>query len=476
MNKSPSSTLVLNPPLVHPAAPSPALLRALARAGRGAQLYDANREYLRGRPGMERAWDLLTSPEFYRPRACLDALLRLEQVLEEAPTGAELAWLWEQAGTARRLAGHSRLLLAAGQPGQAAAARRLARLAAARRPGLALELVNQGGVVAAAPAGPEPKLVRGLFRPAAPELVLPPSPRDLAADDTDPGVLAERGERLVLWQVSAELEDAGRARSRLRAAAKAGLWNHLLLPPEPHSPALAELARFAWEFPGQAHSWSWLGDSAWPRRDPAGPGRPWWSLLGHPSYLLLYLEKHGREQVRRWRLTPAGDRLYTLGRNIEYRFHRPGDMPASLLEEIEALIITWGRVRPDWVARNLRRAFLIAYAREEGVVVGSETLKQPRPEYIQAVKEQSGLDLTGYLERGYLAVLPHYRGLGVAKKLVDGLVQRSRGKKTFLAIPDDNLAPQELTRPWGTKPVATYVSERVGRAVSIWISPEGGHD
>ncbi len=466
--------MVVNPPLTHPATPNPALLRALAQAGPGAHLYDANRQCLLARPGMEQAWKTLTSPEFYRPQACLKALLSLEHALEKQPSSAELTRLWERAQTARKPAGRLRLLLAVGQPGQAAAARHLAGMAAACYPRAALELVEGGDADAAAPAGPEPELLRRGFRPAAPELVFPPVPRELMAGDLDPMALAERGERLVLWRIPAELDSAAPAQARLRAAAKAGIWNHLLLPPKPHSPALAELARFAWEFPGQAHSWSWRDDPAWPRRDPAAPGRPWWSLLGHPAYLLLYLERHGRRRVRRWRLS-AGGRLYTLGRNLEYHFRRPGEIPGPLLREIEALIVTGGRVGPDWVAHNLRRAFLIAYAREEGVVVGTETLKRPRPEYIQAVREQSGLDLSDYLERGYLAVLPHYRGLGVAKKLVDGLVRRSRGKKTFLAIPEDNLAPQELTKPWGTKPVATYVSDRVGKRVSIWISPEGEH-
>ena len=465
MNPVPSPILVVNPPLAHPAAPPAALGRALARAG--ADLYDANREYLRGLPGMERAWSLLRSPAFYQPQRCLKALLALERALETPPAPRDQERLWQE-GLAPRLEGRRELVLAAGDARQRAAAQYLAGRARRRQSSLAVELAPGADQdQAQPPAAPLPG-----FQPAAPELVPPLPLLSLADQGIDPAKLADQGRRLVLWQAPEGLDSPGQAQARLRAAAKAGLWNHLLLPPEPHSPALAELARFAWDYPGRVHSWSWQDDPAWPRQDRRGPGRPWWSLLGHAAYLELYLRRHGRQALRRWRLSPEDGRLYTLGENIQYHFRKPSDIPPPLLEEIERLIVAGGKVKPDWVGHNLRRAHLIAYALEEGVLVGTETLKVPRPQYIEDVRKQTGLDLSGYLERGYISVLPHYRGLGVAQKLVSGLRERARDKKIFLAIPTENLAPQELTKRYHTRPVATYLSPRVGKEVSIWMPGE----
>ena len=84
-----------------------------------------------------------------------------------------------------------------------------------------------------------------------------------------------------------------------------------------------------------------------------------------------------------------------------------------------------GSVGIQWVRYNLERAFLIAYATEQGVVVANSSLKYPRQEYVEKLKTNSGIDVSNYLERGYTSVRPEYRGLGIGTRLLDGLTRRA---------------------------------------------------
>ena len=90
-------------------------------------------------------------------------------------------------------------------------------------------------------------------------------------------------------------------------------------------------------------------------------------------------------------------------------------------------------------------------------------------EYIQAVNEQSGLDLTHYLERGYTSVRPEYRGMGIGAKLLEGLTERVGNLKLFAIIGADNIAAQKMAMRNQTKHVATFYSQRLDKEVGVWI-------
>ena len=126
-------------------------------------------------------------------------------------------------------------------------------------------------------------------------------------------------------------------------------------------------------------------------------------------------------------------------------------------------------MKTEWVRYNLERAFLIGYVLEEGVIVANSSLKRPRKEYIDAVSEQTGLDLSNYLERGYTSVRPEYRGMGIGTKILEGLTARVGDRKLFSVIGEDNLATQKMALRNRTKKVAAFYSERSHKEIGIWI-------
>ncbi|MFO7750719.1 MAG: hypothetical protein R6V54_11575, partial [Desulfobacteraceae bacterium] len=98
---------------------------------------------------------------------------------------------------------------------------------------------------------------------------------------------------------------------------------------------------------------------------------------------------------------------------FNYYFKRPDEFSPKFFDEIVRLVESGGSVNPRWVRHNIENAFLIGYVLYRKTLAGCSVLKNPRPEYIRAVKEQAGLDLSGFLERGYTSVLQKYRGRGL---------------------------------------------------------------
>ena len=141
------------------------------------------------------------------------------------------------------------------------------------------------------------------------------------------------------------------------------------------------------------------------------------------------------------------------------------------------MVAAGGSVNVRFVQYNLERAHLIAYAEEEGVIIGNSSLKHPRDEYIEAVSRQSGIDLHNYLERGYTSVRPEYRGLGIGAQLLAGLTERAGDYKIFSVIAEGNIATQKMAIRNRTRRVATFFSQRAQKEVSVWIPewmlPEG---
>lgn len=152
-----------------------------------------------------------------------------------------------------------------------------------------------------------------------------------------------------------------------------------------------------------------------------------------------------------------------------YTFQPPGELPPGYFDIICGLVETGGSVEPKWVRYNLERAFLIGYVMDNGQIIACSSLKNPRPDYIEQVKKQSGLDLTGFLERGYTSVLPAYRGRRIASTLLAGLTARIGSKKLYSVVGEDNIAGQKIALNNRTKRVAVYTSKITGKSVGIWI-------
>jgi GNAT superfamily N-acetyltransferase len=292
----------------------------------------------------------------------------------------------------------------------------------------------------------------------------------------------QAGLRLIQWH-----DPAGPLESLTKSlwdVSRAEGWNHVVIPAGPESTLARGLVRFVGSNPNIAHSWA--------RRTPSGlpfenlvdqsqetptvytqvarlPGRPLWNGLNDPAYLLLYVNRHGVKKVVRWRVQDDEISVHGLGENMVYHFDKPRDLPPGYLDEICRLVEAGGSVGTKWVRYNLKRAFLIGYVLEHDVIAGNSSLKHPRPEYVEAVNRQSGLDLSKYLERGYTSVRPEYRGMGIGTKLLEGLTERIGNKKLFSIIGEDNEATQKIALRNKTRRVATFYSESLKKEVGVWI-------
>jgi len=298
-----------------------------------------------------------------------------------------------------------------------------------------------------------------------------------AADARD---LYRAGVRLIIWQApqgSAEV-----LKTILWQYSRAEIWNHLVLPAQEKNHLTRALGLFAAANPNIVHSWdvarspdtaagrppAWSARTVYSRVQKL-PGRPLWQCVSDPGHLLLYLQKHGLQRVMRWRMPDGPGDVYALGSRLTYHYQNPAHLPAGYLDEICLMVADGGSVDMERVRYNLERAFLVAYAVEKDVIVGNSSLKHPRPEYIETVNRQSGLDLTHYVERGYTSVRPEYRGMGIGARLLGGLTKRVGDRKVFSVISEDNEAARKMAIRNQTRQVADYFSPRLGKRVGIWI-------
>lgn len=291
----------------------------------------------------------------------------------------------------------------------------------------------------------------------------------------------QTGVKLILWHhPSGQLKFLTR---RLWSAAKAGIWNHVIMPVSSGTDLDKELLEFTAANPNIVHSWGYSQSSKEPSLSSLGkpgtleaytqvsklPGRPFWHLLNDPLHLLLYLNRYGAKKLLRWRIQDKGMAVYTVGNAIVYHYVKPQEMPPGYLDEICLMIEAGGSVDTALVRYNLERAFLIGYAMEHDVIVGNSSLKRPRAEYVEVVNRQSGLDLSNYLERGYTSVRPEYRGMGIGAKLLEGLTERVGDIKLFSIISSDNTAAQKMALRNKTRRVATFFSKKLGKEVGVWM-------
>jgi GNAT superfamily N-acetyltransferase len=288
--------------------------------------------------------------------------------------------------------------------------------------------------------------------------------------------------RLIQWQNPSG--QSGPLTKALWDVSKNGVWNHVMIPAGLESSLEQELVGFMAANPNVAHSWVRRKPPGLPFESPVKqaeqepgaytqvaklPGLPLWRGLNDPVYLLLYVNRHGVKKVIHWRVQDDGVSVQGLGENMVYHFVKPRELPPGYLDEICRMIEAGGSVGTKWVRYNLERAFLIGYVLEHDLIVGNSSLKHPRPEYVDAVNRQSGLDLSQYLERGYTSVRPEYRGMGIGTKLLEGLTERIGNKKLFSIIGSDNVATQKIALRNKTRRVATFYSESLNKEVGVWI-------
>lgn len=273
----------------------------------------------------------------------------------------------------------------------------------------------------------------------------------------------------IQWHLAGPLTDL----TPFRSLSRAGVWNHLILDAGAATPANRRTVALQ---PNILHSWQ--SDRADRRQvePPDGygrvrplPGRPLWQALSDPVDRFLLIDRLTKDRLVRLRVDEDGERFYALGDALTYRFVPPDRLPPGRLDEICDMVAAGGSVAATHVRQNLQRAFLVGYAEERGCIVGNSSLKHPRDAYIATVRQKSGLDLTGYVERGYTSVRPEYRGLGIGTRLLEGLTARAGERKIFSVIGEDNLATQIIARRNRSKKVATYFSDKAGKPVGIWM-------
>jgi len=275
-------------------------------------------------------------------------------------------------------------------------------------------------------------------------------------------------------QIAWEVHDRLPPLSFFKAFSKRGIWNHVINANPGEKNTVVEVASLN---PNILHSFEGTDNGAHrPVTFARGyvqvtplPGFPLWRWVLHPVHRVTLLSMFGKEWLMRSMVEEPADRLYRTGTSLTYRYCPPDRLAAGRLDEICAMVAAGGTVATTHVRSNLKRAHLIGYAEENGVVVGNSSLKNPRPEYIETVYRQSGLNLTGYLERGYTSVRPEYRGLGMGTTLLEGLTQRAGDRKIFSVISEDNEATKIIAKRNRTRKVATYFSEKAGKQVGIWM-------
>ncbi len=525
--------LLTTPPGPLPAAPPQALARAagLARgAGLPLRVMDLNlRAWLEAAGGRRRALEVLRGEEFHRPESYLAARRKLEGLAVEATwremlarqaQGAAAVVLCleaaEQAPAPELLPPEPALAcwLEGGAPPKTASAAwgeipllhgpelaawlwratgQQAPAAAQDTPlpdysGLPLADYLSPRVVLAWPTGQDPAADLAAARRAgagavwlAGEPLAPARLSGLAAGGEplawgfsarleewegfdDFAALAAAGVRLIHW-----LPPRGAPRpalplaALLRAASRTGLWNHLL------APADSELAAWAVANPNLAHSL----DCPRPPASPYPPlsGRPLWRELAFPAHLLLYLQRHGARRLSRWRVRPGGKSLYQVGEGLQFLYAEPERLPPGMLDEAIELVKAGGAVAPEVMERNLRRAYLVACCLEEGELVGVSSLKRPRGQYLESLKQRTGLDLSDYAERGYTSVRPEYRGLGIGTKLLEGetALARQWGLPVYSILDAQNRGAQEMARRNRTRVVARFRNQETGKELAIWM-------
>lgn len=289
-----------------------------------------------------------------------------------------------------------------------------------------------------------------------------------------PAMLAnwvENGLKLIHWQSRKDRVQV--STGLLWQAAKAGIWNHISVPDLFENGTDMVPVRFILNHPHLVHSFDLPNRGtvpclphAYDDIDPL-PGIPFWQTLDGPDQILSCLARCPASHLLRSRWHHGG--RIVLGREMVYSFVPPPDLPGGYLDQIHAMVLAGGSVNPTHVRSNLEKAFLIGYAMENKKIVGCSCLKHPRNELIQRLKNATGMDFSGCVERGYTSVRPEYRSLGIGRRLLQGLTARAGDRRVFAIIDEGNTATRKIARWNGTRKIATYFSEKTNKPMGIWM-------
>jgi GNAT superfamily N-acetyltransferase len=156
--------------------------------------------------------------------------------------------------------------------------------------------------------------------------------------------------------------------------------------------------------------------------------------------------------------------------DIRYCVTPPDETPAAVLDQICDLVASSGGVGISWMRENLQKAFLIGYAIHEDRVVGTSTHKYPKERYRKKIEAKTGLDLSGFLERGYTAVDPEFRNRGIGLKVIQGLIEKSKGQKIYVTIDMNNPWPLKMTYRVGMVLTARFINERTGHELGVFAN------
>ncbi len=96
---------------------------------------------------------------------------------------------------------------------------------------------------------------------------------------------------------------------------------------------------------------------------------------------------------------------------------------------------------------------------------------QASREVLVRLLAKTGLDLTGFVERGYTSVRPEYRGLGIGTRLLEleTAGARREGVPVYSIISRDNPGAEEMARRNRTSRVASFYSEIKGKELGLWM-------
>jgi len=156
---------------------------------------------------------------------------------------------------------------------------------------------------------------------------------------------------------------------------------------------------------------------------------------------------------------------------VRFVFETPDRISHDVLEELHRLVAGGEAVGTAWVEENLRSAYLIGYAASaEGRAVGCVILKHPKTAYREKIEAETGLDLTGYLERGYTSVAEAFRDRHIADDLIRGLIQRSADRKVYVTIRMDNGPALRLTEKNGMRLAGRFVHPGTGNEIGVFVN------
>jgi GNAT superfamily N-acetyltransferase len=156
--------------------------------------------------------------------------------------------------------------------------------------------------------------------------------------------------------------------------------------------------------------------------------------------------------------------------DIRCFFTKPDETPGNVLDQICSLVASGGGVGISWLRENLSKAFLIGYAVCDDRVVGTSTHKYPKERYRKKIEAETGLDLSGFLERGYTAVDPEFRDMGIGGRVIQGLIERSMGRKIYVTIDMENPWPLKMTHRVGMTLAARFINERTGHELGVFTN------